>query len=140
MAEHPITFDALEVGMHVWFHDTKGCGQGGEVVTLEPGVAHLVCGEGRFERTIVFAEWATVSEERPLPTEDCIEFHTGQCKGPVEWCSAPSGSSIVRCEFHNNKRWDEYQNDRSSVARYADSDCAPSWFDPAYAGEHWDDD
>lgn len=134
MAEYPITFDDLRVGMRAWFHDTHGCGQGGEVVALEPGVAHLVCGPSRFERTIRFAEWATVTEERPLPAEDCAEYHTGECRGPVEWCPAPSGSAIERCEHHNNQRWDEY------LARYADSDCEPDWFDPAYAGEYWGED
>ena len=27
-----------------------------------------------------------------------------------------------------------------SLARWADSDLAPSWFDPSAAGERWDDD
>ena len=138
MAEHRIDFTDLRVGMKVWFHDKDGCGQGGEVVALEPDRAHLVCGTGRFERTIIFAEWATVSEERPLPAEDCVSFGDGRCKGPVEWCPAPSGSAIERCTFHNDERWDAYE--RSDLERYADSAIPPDWFDEANAGEHWDSD
>ena len=32
---------------------------------------------------------------------------------------------------------DRYEN---SIERYADSDVPPDWFDPAAAGERWDDD
>lgn len=142
MAEHPINFEDLQVGMQVVFTKTegpfRGCGQGGTVQALEPGRAHLVCGEGRFERTIEFAEWGRVAEERPLPAENCVEYGTGECRGPVEWCHAPSGSAVERCEHHNAERWRRYQ--QSETERFADSDVAPDWFDPAYAGEHWDSD
>jgi len=35
------------------------------------------------------------------------------------------------------RRLERYEN---SIERYADSDVAPSWFDPSYAGERWNED
>ena len=50
---------------------------------------------------------------------------------PADWKSFP------RCDFHQDQREQDREN---SMERYADCDVAPSWFDPAYAGERWDDD
>ncbi len=141
MAEYPLSFADLKVGMDVHFVKTegpfKGCGQGGTIVDVNEHRAHLLCGTAQIEKSIDFAEWQEVYEERPLPAEDCVSYPEG-CSGPVEWCSAPSGSAIRRCERHNAERWDQYQN--SDLERYAASDLAPPWFDPADAGEHWGDD
>jgi len=60
------------------------------------------------------------------------------CVGPVDYRLAPGGKAWPRCEYHANKRWDDY-DDENSVERYADSDAVPEWFDPSYAGESWDD-
>lgn len=47
------------------------------------------------------------------------------------------------CEAYSHG-WSEavkYGNkNRDSIARYADSDVEPGWFDPSYAGERWEDD
>ena len=62
-----------------------------------------------------------------------------ECVGPVELRGAPDGRSWPRCVFHDQQRWDSY-NDPNSIERYANSDVPPSWFDPTLAGERWDDD
>jgi hypothetical protein len=36
--------------------------------------------------------------------------------------------------------WEQERRRHDSVADWADSDVAPSWFDPMDAGERWDDD
>lgn len=61
------------------------------------------------------------------------------CTGPVDlWYSGGlNGRSWPRCTYHGEQRLNRYEN---SSERWADSDCPPSWFDPAYAGERWDDD
>jgi hypothetical protein len=48
-----------------------------------------------------------------------------------------TGTSIPRCDAH----WDErLRQDERIRNDYPDSPIAPSWFDPADAGERWDDD
>lgn len=68
----------------------------------------------------------------------CLDDHDGDCEGTVEYRFALSGTGInyPRCDKH----WDErltYQ--RKLDQRYPDSPNPPSWFDPTYAGESWDD-
>lgn len=59
------------------------------------------------------------------------------CRGPVEMYMRSDMKSFPRCEYHQAKREEAREN---SLERYADSDVPPSWFDPSYAGEHWEDD
>ena len=68
----------------------------------------------------------------------CLEA-SDACEGPVEmWYSGGvNGRSWPRCRFHGERRLERFEN---SIERYADSDVAPDWFDPANAGERWDDD
>lgn len=85
-------------------------------------------------------------------TDDCPQSMDGEhhparclnenedCNGPVELRWPGYGTrSWPRCEFHGEERIERH-NDPNSVARYADSDCVPDWFDPAYAGERWEED
>lgn len=60
------------------------------------------------------------------------------CSGPVRYRMALSGSgrSFPRCRWHWAERLD-YQAGIS--ARYPDQATPPAWFDPAAAGESWDD-
>lgn len=61
------------------------------------------------------------------------------CAGPIEYRMAlsASGRSFPRCAHHWQARLVEQERiDRD----YPDSPIAPSWFDPADAGEHWDED
>ena len=72
-----------------------------------------------------------------MEASQCLEYGP-DCSGPVEFHSV--GSSLKawpRCEHHAEKRWERYEN---SMEQYADSDVAPSWFDPGDAGERWSDD
>ena len=66
---------------------------------------------------------------------ECIE-DPDYCEGTVEYRSVPGGSPVPRCMAHFQARMDRYE---TSIERYADSDVVPSWFDPSYAGERWDD-
>ncbi len=69
----------------------------------------------------------------------CLELHKGDCKGDVEARESLSGTGlpIPRCDNHWELRleWQERHNER-----YPDSATPPSWFDPAAAGERWNDD
>jgi hypothetical protein len=47
-----------------------------------------------------------------------------------------TGRSFPRCERHWNDRLDEQER---ITSRYPDSDLPPADFDPAYAGERWDE-
>jgi hypothetical protein len=71
---------------------------------------------------------------------ECLEDRgEGTCRGPVEYHSIDPGrqNAFPRCAHH----WEERLERReSSMERYADSDVAPPWFDPAYAGERWEED
>lgn len=58
------------------------------------------------------------------------------CGGAVEWHSTDPGfrPAFPRCEAHWAARLESRE---SSMERYADSDVAPDWFDPSFAGETW---
>jgi hypothetical protein len=67
----------------------------------------------------------------------CIE-HGPQCEGRVEYHLNPDRDDLkafARCEFHQARRLDQAERNREYM-----SDVAPSWFDPTYAGERWDED
>jgi hypothetical protein len=67
---------------------------------------------------------------------ECLDGPEG-CSGAVEFRMplSPSGRAFPRCDKHWGIRLDKEED--SIPWR---SDIAPSWFDPAYAGERWDDD
>ena len=75
--------------------------------------------------------------------EECLGFGDERvpCKGTVEyrWNGYNDGKSSLRCAAHGDAQIDR-ANDPNSVAKYADSDVPPSWFDPTIAGERWDED
>jgi hypothetical protein len=48
-----------------------------------------------------------------------------------------TGRSFPRCAKHWDERLEEHER---HVADYPDSPVAPAWFDPAAAGERWDED
>jgi hypothetical protein len=74
-----------------------------------------------------------------LPRHECLEWRGPKsgCEGPVEYHSTDPGyrSAFPRCEKH----WLE-RLDREEEYRQFDTPVAPSWFDPSYAGERWDED
>ena len=66
---------------------------------------------------------------------ECLQVHDGKCWGEVNWHTTGSRlKAFPRCEWHQEARLKAYEN---SMEMYADSDVAPSWFDPDYAGETW---
>lgn len=74
-----------------------------------------------------------------LPEDECLEFSTGKCSGRVEARPSLSGTGtpIARCDAH----WEEaVERDAEHRRVFPDSPIAPSWFDPAAAGERWDED
>lgn len=75
-----------------------------------------------------------------LEEDDCLDFRDdGTCQGKVEYHTLDGLKSWPRCAHHFDLRMLAYE-DPDSLERYANSDVAPSWFDPADAGERWDDD
>lgn len=70
---------------------------------------------------------------------NCLEAHKNDCQGPVEYHSTDPGvrPAFPRCAKHWDERLDRMEN---SIERYANSDVPPSWFDPTYAGERWEED
>lgn len=74
-------------------------------------------------------------------TEKCVtasQPDATPCGGEVEQRWSRSGmTSTFRCERHEM----DHQDILDGISRrYPDSDVAPAWFDPTYAGETWDDD
>lgn len=62
---------------------------------------------------------------------------TDECIGDPELCRGPviMFYGYPRCAYHVEQR-----ARTEEIARQYDSDCVPSWFDPSYAGERWEDD
>ncbi|WP_145500848.1 hypothetical protein [Streptomyces sp. CFMR 7] len=69
---------------------------------------------------------------------ECLDRHEQNCTGPVERYESLSGTGtmITRCRVHREKALKRHEEIQE---RYPDSSVAPSWFDPAVAGERWDD-
>ena len=60
------------------------------------------------------------------------------CRGPVEWRTTPDRDDFKhfpRCEAHFERRCEQAERTLELM-----SDVPPRWFDPAYAGERWDED
>lgn len=70
------------------------------------------------------------------PEMECLDL-SNECRGDVTMWTTDGLKYWPRCEFHGERRLARYEN---SIERYANSDVAPSWFDPTDAGERWDDD
>ena len=67
----------------------------------------------------------------------CIESRRGTCKGDVEPRESLSGTGtpIARCDHHYDLRLDEQERIERTYG--TNSDVAPAWIDPTYAGEKW---
>lgn len=68
---------------------------------------------------------------------ECIRS-SEECSGKVEFRFPPDRddfNAFPLCKFHWNKRLDEAEKNLELL-----SDIPPDWFDPAYAGERWDED
>lgn len=69
-------------------------------------------------------------------SEKCVDEYRGDCDGEVGW-GWTGYRDMPLCSRHWERRYSNYED---SIARFADSDVPPEWFDPAYAGERWEDD
>ena len=68
---------------------------------------------------------------------DCMEAHKGNCVGPVEMHLRPSDwKGFPRCVYHA----DAWYAEQERIQRTYGGASAPSDFDPAFAGERWDED
>ena len=68
--------------------------------------------------------------------EECLDFDN-TCNGELYPWKSMTGMIIYRCEKHLDERLElEERLNRD----YPDSDIAPYWFDPDFAGEYWNDD
>lgn len=114
----------------VWYDDGS-CGQGGKVVSFNPLTIRTP-----YNGCMEYDKYFAITVDRPLPAEDCINY-SDDCLGPVEYHSIDSFKAFPRCRAHLAKRLTQREN---SIELYANSDVAPSWFDPANAGESWGDD
>ena len=79
---------------------------------------------------------------------ECLDYHEGiwngdlpprlgECVGEVVYRESLTGTGtpIPRCDAHWQQR---LERDDAHRRIYPDSPIAPSWFDPADAGERWD--
>jgi hypothetical protein len=138
MRERRIDAYELAVGMSITVHwPPRGhSGQGGVVTEIGPAGFTL-----QTPVETMGLHWSQVHHftvEHPFELEECIEYDPDTCRGTVDYFSPDGrGSAPPRCEHHVDQRI-KLQED--SLMRYAYSDVAPDWFDPADAGEHWRDD
>lgn len=73
----------------------------------------------------------------------CIGTDEGPCEGEVLERATLSGSGMTfpRCERHYQTYVERTQPKLDEInRRYPDTDVPPSWFDPMYAGERWNED
>ncbi|KQP62935.1 hypothetical protein [Nocardioides sp. Leaf285] len=80
----------------------------------------------------------------PAPLTECLNFAFQDQAEPGERCGgevwmriSSGGSRFLKCEACHTRTQAKIAAVRD---RYPDSDTAPAWFDPTYAGERWNDD
>jgi hypothetical protein len=73
-----------------------------------------------------------------IDLEGCLDRHLEECEGDLHTGPSASGlTMITRCVKH----WAEAEERQARIDRdYPDSATPPGWFDPADAGEYWDED
>jgi hypothetical protein len=133
-----VELDSLTIGQQITVIHPDGIswwGQGGTVTALTPQLVITVPGvaDHPYERSRFTGE-LSIEVEAPFPATDCVQFST-DCRGTVDWFD-PSGRGrgALRCGHHADERARQYAG---SIERYANSDVAPAWLDPSYAGETW---
>jgi hypothetical protein len=104
---------------------------------LRQGELRCTAGCGRTfasEEELLRSQGTGVSEDLA-----CLDANDGPCTGAVELRHAlsASGRSYPRCDGHWKKRLDKQQEINERYAPF--SDVPPSGFDPADAGECWED-
>lgn len=127
---------ALGDDVTLWY---GGHGQGGIVQSFDDDTITLLSGTARIVNVMPREGITSISVEEPYDETECLDYADHDCSGPVEdwWSGGMNGRTWPRCTFHGERRLESYE---TSMERYADSDVAPDWFDPAYAGGRWEDD
>lgn len=134
-----VALDTLAVGQDISVHEGY-FGQGGIVTDLDDAGSLVIrnpLGDlFRFARDGFESGFYVIEARIPFDADECVSYDT-DCRGQVEMHS-PGGAarSLPRCEAHAAERARLYER---SMERHADSDTAPDWFDPADAGERWND-
>lgn len=134
----------VEIGVHhvglamdvtLWYGHR---GQGGTVTELGDDTITLESGTSRQVNVMPRAGITHITRGVPFDADECLNYGDDgrDCAGPVDMWWSGGGHSWPRCTYHGEERLRQYE---TSMERYADSACAPSWFDPGYAGERWDD-
>ena len=75
-----------------------------------------------------------------MPDLTCLrDYGDNTCQGPVSTrlSYAGTGTPINECAFHMDESG---RRNEEHMRNYPDSDQPPSWFDPTYAGERWNED
>jgi|TARA_B100001093_G_scaffold232871_2_gene223279 hypothetical protein len=69
----------------------------------------------------------------------CLEDWREDCEGEVGYYVNPHNEwkAFPRCEKHHEAA---VKAAAAIAERYPDTPNPPEWFDPSYAGEHWDSD
>lgn len=128
--------DDVKVGQQitVWYRrdGMSGFGQGG-FLTKWSVEGHITLASPLSDPRFMDDEITHVTIEVFYDADECLEF-SEHCVGPVDdWWSGGT-RCWPRCTFHGERRLQSYEDS------IKDSDVAPSWLDPSYAGERWDDD
>lgn len=143
-----ITRGEIMVGMSIEIVFDNGAGRGiDKVLSVDPdGTLRFVTGSAEHRKAFPSEQYSAdtmanrvrrIMVAEPIPLSECIEFGS-DCAGPCDEHSSRSGlTSAIRCESHYRRHSDRMD---AIDRRYPDSEFAPSWFDPAYAGESWNGD
>lgn len=69
----------------------------------------------------------------------CLDAGQDDCQGPVQYHSTDPGArpAFPRCDFHWLRRLDREAETRRKYG--TEGSIPPADFDPAYAGERWDE-
>lgn len=121
----------------VWW---GGCGQGGTVTAIDPDGAIEITGPAgnvtkvtKPDRFVPAAAEAEQDQYRTYGWDDFENRNEHRDEFPSE-----AAELAYDIGWSDASRYGD--RNRDSIARYADSDVVPEWFDPTIAGERWDDD
>lgn len=136
-----VSWEEVQMGdeVTVWT-GTGGSGQGGKVVRIWADQIVVRNNPGDLF-TFLKEEVHHITQDQFLEPEECLEYHSGNCQGVVDYCPAPpwGEKSFPRCEKHNRERWDRYDNSDTEKFAASSRGVIPDWYDPE-SGERLEDD
>ena len=122
-------------------YSAGSCGQGGRITDTDSDSITITNGIGttfRFEHGDIDRIELEHADGTTQIDDPCLEASMS-CEGKVGYWNPGYGfRSWPRCDYHGQLRIQEHQKG-DSMARYADSDLTPEWFDPTLAGERWEE-